>query len=111
MARRRITLFAHDTLGPGEHTVVSVEGNPILIANLTGELVALQGTCSHEQYSLQEGWIDGSSITCPVHQSRFDLRTGEVLDPPAVLPLVCYSIVVDDGQIFLEVEDEIRRNE
>lgn len=90
--------------------MVSVQGSPVLVANLAGELFALQGSCSHEQYSLLEGWMDETSITCPVHQSRFDLRTGEVLDPPAELPLVRYPIVLEEGQIFLEV-DEIRRNE
>src|SRR2546426_9293810 len=111
MSLRRIRLIAQDTLRQGEHTVVSVEGNPILIANLAGGVVALQGICSHEQYSLLEGWIDVNSITCPVHQSRFDLWTGEVLDPPAELPLVRYSIIADEGHIFLEVEGEIQRNE
>ena len=47
----------------------------------------MQGICCHEYFELDKGFLTGDSITCALHLSRFDLETGEPLDPPAVLPL------------------------
>ena len=47
----------------------------------------MQGICSHEYFELDKGFLTGDSLTCALHLSRFDLETGEALDPPAELPL------------------------
>jgi 3-phenylpropionate/trans-cinnamate dioxygenase ferredoxin subunit len=65
----------------------------------------MQGVCSHEYFELDKGFLTGDSITCALHLSRFDLETGEALDPPAELPLRTYPVSVEDGQIMLELPD------
>jgi 3-phenylpropionate/trans-cinnamate dioxygenase ferredoxin subunit len=84
--------------------MVQVDGTDILIVNQAG-LHAMQGICSHEYFELDKGFITGDSITCALHLSRFDLETGEPLDPPAELPLAIYPLTVEDGWIVLELPD------
>lgn len=85
---------------------VQVDGTDILLVNLDGEVRAMQGICSHEYFELDQGFLTGDSITCALHLSRFDLETGEALDPPAELPLAIYPVTVEgDGSIVLELPD------
>ena len=84
---------------------VQVEGSDILLVNLEGDIRAMQGICSHEYFELDQGFLTGDSLTCALHLSRFDLATGEALDPPAELPLAMYAVVVEDGRIVLELPD------
>jgi 3-phenylpropionate/trans-cinnamate dioxygenase ferredoxin subunit len=72
----------------------------------------MQGVCSHEYFELDKGFLTGDSLTCALHLSRFDIETGEALDPPAELPLVKYSVLVEAGRIILELpEGEIPVND
>ncbi len=83
----------------------------ILLVRQDG-LYALQGTCSHEYFELDKGFLTADSVTCALHLSRFDLSTGEPLDPPADLPLVTHSVSEVDGDIVLQLpEGEIPTNE
>ena len=85
--------------------LVQVDGTDVLLVNSGGEVHALQGICSHEYFELDKGFLTGDSITCALHLSRFDLETGEALDPPAELPLAKYGVVLEDGQISLELPE------
>ena len=84
--------------------MVQVDGTNILLVNKDG-LHAMQGVCSHEYFELDKGFLTGDSLTCALHLSRFDLETGEALDPPAELPLVTYPVGVEDGHIVLELPE------
>ena len=64
--------------------MVQVDGTMILLVRQDG-LHALQGTCSHEYFELDKGFLTADSVTCALHLSRFDLTDGEPLDPPADL--------------------------
>ena len=61
--------------------------------------------CSHEYFELDKGFLTAGTLTCALHLSRFDLDSGEPLDPPAELPLAVYPVVVEDGRILIEVPD------
>ena len=99
---RRIAVARLDELPPGTMLMVQVDASNILLVNQDG-LHALQGTCSHEYFELDKGFLTGDAITCALHLSRFDLATGEALDPPAELPLVRYPLLVEDGTLVLEL--------
>jgi 3-phenylpropionate/trans-cinnamate dioxygenase ferredoxin subunit len=66
-----------------------------------GELFAIDDTCTHQDASLAEGWLEGCEVECPLHASRFDLRTGAVDAPPAKLPVRTHAVVVTDGVIHV----------
>lgn len=86
--------------------IVQVDGTDILLVNLEGTVRAMQGICSHEYFELDKGFLTGDSITCALHLSRFDLETGEALDPPAELPLAMYPVQINEsGSIVLELPD------
>ena len=63
------------------------------------------GNCSHEYFELDKGFLTGETITCALHLSRFDLFTGDPLDPPAEAPLAIYQVEVEDGPVRIEVPE------
>lgn len=77
----------------------------VLVVNTGGRLSAVQGICSHEYFELDKGFLTAGTLTCALHLSRFDLETGEPLDPPAEAPLAVYRVVVEDERILIEVPD------
>ena len=91
--------------------MVQIDGVDILLVNQDG-LHALQGTCSHEYFELDKGFLTADSVTCALHLSRFDLVSGEALDAPADLPLVTFPVTVQGDQILVEIPaGEISINE
>lgn len=70
-----------------------------------GELYAIDDTCTHQDASLSDGWLEGCEVECPLHASKFDLRTGGVDAPPARLPVRTHHVVVEDGMIHVELAD------
>jgi len=74
---------------------VDVAGVPIALARGDGELYAIYDVCSHENIALSEGEIDGTTIECWLHGSRFDLRTGEPTGLPATQPVPVYPVMID----------------
>jgi 3-phenylpropionate/trans-cinnamate dioxygenase ferredoxin component len=109
---RRISVGTLDDLPAGTMAMVQVDTTDILLSNVDGRIHATQGICSHEYFELDKGFLTGDSITCALHMSRFDLETGEALDPPAELPLAVYDVVVENGEIILELpEGEIPVNQ
>lgn len=70
----------------------------------TGDgLFAVRDECTHEDVPLSEGDVEDDAIECWRHGSRFDLRTGEVLNPPAVKPVRVYPVRVADAQVQVDV--------
>jgi 3-phenylpropionate/trans-cinnamate dioxygenase ferredoxin subunit len=103
---RRLDLLAVDEVPEGTMKMAWVDGvDPVLVVNTGGELRAMQGICSHEYFELDKGFLTRDSLTCALHLSRFDLESGEPLDPPAELPLVLYPVIVENGRILIEVPD------
>jgi 3-phenylpropionate/trans-cinnamate dioxygenase ferredoxin subunit len=66
---------------------------------------AIYDECSHEQIALSEGEIDGCTLECWLHGSRFDLRTGEPTGLPATRPVPVYPVEVHDGEIYLSLDN------
>jgi 3-phenylpropionate/trans-cinnamate dioxygenase ferredoxin component len=103
---RRIDLMALDEVPPGTMKMAWVDGtDQVLVMNLDGTPQAYQGICTHEYFELDKGFLTGASLTCALHLSRFDLATGEPLDPPAELPLAMYPTLVEDGRVLIQVPD------
>src|SRR5688500_16243395 len=70
------------------------------------EFFALDDTCTHQDASLADGWVEGCEVECPLHASKFDLRTGAVDSPPAKLPVRTHKVEVVDGFIMVEESTE-----
>ena len=88
---------------PGGLVVADVRGTRIAIANVGGAYYAFDDTCTHQQCSLVDGDLAGTTVTCMCHGAEFDVRTGEVLAPPAPCPVKVYRIRVEAGALQVEV--------
>lgn len=88
---------------PGHARFIDVHGKQIALFNVDGQYFALDNTCTHKGGPLAEGDISGYQVTCPWHHAAFDVRTGEVLGPPARQPVARYSVRVTGGVIEVEV--------
>ncbi len=91
-----------ETLPPGEAIRV-VAQVPIAVFNADGELFAIDDTCTHQDASLADGWLEGCFVECPLHASTFDLRTGIPSGPPAKAPVRTHTVTVSEGMIYVQV--------
>ena len=71
-----------------------------------GELLAVDDTRTHQDASLADGWVEGCEVECPLHASRFDLRTGQVDAPPAKRPVRTHRVEVRDDHVYVELSAE-----
>ena len=114
---RRVDLLAVDEVPEGTMKMAWVDGtDQVIVVHTGGEVRAFQGICTHEYFELDKGFLTGNgslgangqpagTLTCALHLSRFDLATGEPLDPPAELPLAQYPVVIEGGRIQIDVPD------
>ncbi|HSH89805.1 MAG TPA: non-heme iron oxygenase ferredoxin subunit [Ramlibacter sp.] len=83
---------------------LEVEGRPIALYRFGDEVHAVGDICPHQKdVKLSEGFLDGDTIECPMHQSCFHVKTGKVLGPPAREDLPVYPVRVDNGQVLVEI--------
>jgi nitrite reductase/ring-hydroxylating ferredoxin subunit len=90
--------FRVSEIGSGQIIRVDVEGEPVAVYNVDGELYATQDECTHAYGPLSEGELDGKNVICPWHDSCFDVTNGEVTCEPADEPLKVFK-VIQDGDI------------
>ncbi|MPZ72959.1 MAG: Rieske 2Fe-2S domain-containing protein [Nitriliruptorales bacterium] len=96
-----------EDLPVGQARVVELGGEPICVARLDEQTVkAVHDTCSHQQYSLSDGWIDDNTIECAKHGSAFDLDTGDPESLPAVKPIPVYACELRDGAVWVDQADQ-----
>lgn len=74
---------------------------PIAVFNADGELYAIDDTCTHQDASLADGYLEGCEVECPLHASSFDLRTGKVSGPPAKTPVRTHRVSVEEGTVYV----------
>ena len=86
---------------PGKMLRVYAHGSWIVVVNVAGEHFAIADTCSHESASLFKGALKDDCISCPLHGSRFNVRTGEPIEEPAEEPVDTYPVRVLNGMILL----------
>jgi cytochrome P450/nitrite reductase/ring-hydroxylating ferredoxin subunit len=82
---------------------VDVAGALVCVGRAAHGWVAFQDTCTHEECALSDGELDGQVVVCPCHGSEFDIRTGDVLCPPALEPLSVYEARETDGALLVRL--------
>lgn len=81
---------------------------PIAVFNDGGSFYAIDDTCTHQDASLADGWVEDGCVECPLHAACFDLRTGQPSGPPAKLPVRTHRVVVVEGTIYVAVNQDQR---
>jgi 3-phenylpropionate/trans-cinnamate dioxygenase ferredoxin subunit len=88
-----------------EPLAVEVGGEPVAIVRAEGEVFAIRDVCSHAEVPLSEGEIDGCTIECWLHGSRFDLRTGKPTGMPATEPVPVYPVKIEGDDVLVAIEE------
>jgi 3-phenylpropionate/trans-cinnamate dioxygenase ferredoxin subunit len=86
---------------------VDVAGLELALVRAGDEVYAIRDECSHAQIALSEGDVEGLEIECWLHGSRFDVRTGEVLNLPATEPVLVYPCKVDGEDVVVDVDNPL----
>jgi len=87
----------------GKLRAADADGTAIVLANVGGKICALQDRCSHEEYPLSDGELDGGDVVCSYHGARFDACSGARKALPAVMPVAAYPVEVRDGDVYVDV--------
>jgi 3-phenylpropionate/trans-cinnamate dioxygenase ferredoxin component len=82
---------------------VDVAGKPVAVVRSDGDVFAIHDVCSHAEVALSEGEIDGQTIECWLHGSRFDLVTGRPTGLPATKPVPVYPVKIDGDDVLVDV--------
>jgi 3-phenylpropionate/trans-cinnamate dioxygenase ferredoxin subunit len=90
-------------VAPGQVKVVEVEGEDVALCNVDGEIYAIADVCTHDDGPLGQGCLHGDQIECPRHGARFNVRTGQALGLPAVVPLPTFAVQVEGDDILVNV--------
>jgi nitrite reductase/ring-hydroxylating ferredoxin subunit len=81
---------------------VEVNGEKVCLSNVEGRYYAIGNVCTHMGGPLAEGKIEGFEVQCPWHGSKFDIRTGNVVSPPAMRAEPTYEVKVEDNSILIK---------
>ena len=100
----RIDLCSAAEVAPG--TALKVETGELALAvfNVGGEFFVTDDMCTHGPGSLSEGYIEGDVVECNFHNGQFNIKTGEVVAPPCMIPIKTYKAVVENGRVLIEAE-------
>ena len=96
-----VKVAATNDIQPSQMKEVEVAGEKVCVINVEGKFYAIDNVCTHEGGPLAEGILEGYEVECPWHGSRFDVRTGEVINPPAETPQPLYEVKVEDNNILV----------
>jgi nitrite reductase/ring-hydroxylating ferredoxin subunit len=102
-ATNRIELCSTDEVAPGAALRVETEGLTLAVFNVSGEFFVTDDLCTHGPGSLSEGYLEDDVIECNFHNGQFNVRTGEVVSPPCMVPIKTYPVLVVDGKVTIEV--------
>jgi 3-phenylpropionate/trans-cinnamate dioxygenase ferredoxin subunit len=95
-----------DEIPLGAMKPVRLGGLALVLCNVDGEIHAVEDNCSHQHYPLSRGELDEHMLTCDWHGACFDVRSGEVLALPAVMPIRTFQVHVDGNDVYVLTEGE-----
>ena len=88
---------------PADEALAGTSGAyDVAVAREGEEIFALQDLCSHAAVSLSEGEVEGCTVECWLHGSRFDLRTGKPTGLPATEPVATFPVELRDGSVYVD---------
>ena len=90
---------------PSQMKAVDVNGERICVANVEGKYYAIGNVCTHMGGPLAEGKLEGFEVECPWHGSKFDIRTGKVVRPPAMREEPTYEVKVEDNNVLIKIKN------
>ena len=98
-----VTLGSTSAVPQSGLTKFDAGGYEIAVANVEGTFYALSDICTHRGCSLSEGELDGTTLECICHGSRFDVSTGDVVRGPAEQSVQAYAVRVQGDSLVVDV--------
>jgi 3-phenylpropionate/trans-cinnamate dioxygenase ferredoxin subunit len=98
-----IKIASVDALENDEVMAVEAEGKQLALYRSDDEFFASDNVCTHAYALLSDGYLEDGCIECPLHQARFDIRTGKVLCAPAASDIRVYPVKVEDGNVLADI--------
>lgn len=99
-----IDAAAFDEVPQDDVVSVQVEGLDIALYGVEGQVYATANLCTHGQARLCDGFLEGHEIECPLHQGKFDVRTGAPTCAPVTDAVKSYPVKIEGGRVFLQLE-------
>jgi naphthalene 1,2-dioxygenase ferredoxin component len=104
MSTNWIDAAAHDDVPQDDVIAVAAGGREIALYGVDGGIYATDNICTHGQARLCEGFLEGHEIECPLHQGKFDVRTGTPTCAPATEAVRSYPVKIEAGRVWLAVD-------
>jgi nitrite reductase/ring-hydroxylating ferredoxin subunit len=100
----RIDLCDAAEIEPGAALKVEAGDLTLAVFNVDGEYFVTDDLCTHGPGSLSEGYIEDDVVECNFHNGQFNIKSGEVVSPPCMVPIKTYKTVVENGRVLIETE-------
>jgi 3-phenylpropionate/trans-cinnamate dioxygenase ferredoxin component len=100
VARHRVAKVSE--IAPGTTRRVVVDSLEVLLCNVDGKIYAIEDVCTHDGGPLDQGELEGECVVCPRHGATFDVKTGDALTLPAVVPLMTFEVLVEGDDVFVD---------
>jgi len=101
----RLELCRTIDVAKGGALKVEVGGLVLAVFNVNGEFFVTDDACTHGPGSLAEGYLSEDVVECNFHGGQFNVRTGQVVSPPCMLPVKTYAVTVEDGRVLIDAPD------
>jgi 3-phenylpropionate/trans-cinnamate dioxygenase ferredoxin component len=98
-----VTACTLDELVVGTARRLDLNGEPLCVVRTAAAVHVVDDVCPHADVSLSDGDVDGTTIECWLHGSRFDLVTGAPSGPPATTPVTVYPVSIEDGLVLVDL--------
>ena len=101
---RLVKIAQTNDVAPGSGKELQVEGHSIALFNVAGSFYAIDNNCPHVGGPLAEGQVAAEVVSCPWHNAKFNVKTGEVLGPPARKGVQSFPVKVQGNDVLVELD-------
>ncbi len=103
MQKQWIKLIDLSSVRDDDVVAAHADGRELAVYGVEGEVFATDNVCTHGHARLCDGFLDGHEIECPLHQGKFDVRTGKAMCEPLTTDIRTYPVKIEDGYVFVEL--------
>lgn len=104
MTHNWIDAAAADAVPQEDVIAVAVAGKEVALYGVDGQVYATANICTHGQARLCDGFLEGAEIECPLHQGKFDVRTGKAMCAPLTDDIRTYPVKIENGRVFVDLD-------